>query len=81
LRLGDIEGQEFHEQTDDRSETEDEPVDEDDAEQRKKAGMGFELSSFNMREEMEEGKFAEDGTYVRTFDPHAAHDRWMEGLD
>ncbi|KAH9935028.1 uncharacterized protein B0H18DRAFT_1082743 [Fomitopsis serialis] len=65
LRLGDIEGQEFHEQTSDRSETEDEPVDEDDAEQRKKA----------------EGKFAEDGTYVRTFDPHAAHDRWMEGLD
>lgn len=82
LRLGDIEGQEFNEQTSDKSGSdEDEPEDEDDAERRKKAGMGYELSSFNMREEMEEGKFAEDGTYVRTFDPHAAHDKWMEGLD
>ena len=48
---------------------------------RKKAGMGYELSSFNMREEMEEGKFAADGTYVRSFDPHAVHDRWMDGVD
>ncbi|KAI0636973.1 hypothetical protein C8Q77DRAFT_1207115 [Trametes polyzona] len=83
LRLGDIEGQEFGERSDkegDESE-EDEPEDEDDAIRRKKAGMGYELSSFNMREEMEEGKFAADGTYVRTFDPHAVHDRWMEGMD
>ncbi|PCH37986.1 hypothetical protein WOLCODRAFT_135977 [Wolfiporia cocos MD-104 SS10] len=83
LRLGDIEGQEFggNESESEKSEGEDEPEDEDDAERRKKAGMGYELSSFNMREEMEEGKFAADGTYVRSFDPHAAHDRWMEGLD
>ena len=84
LRLGDIEGQEFGETGsggEEDSESEGEPEDEDDAERRKKAGMGFELSAFNMREEMEEGKFAADGTYVRTFDPHAVHDRWMEGLD
>lgn len=84
LRLGDIEGQEFGERSDDDSEPsdeEDQPEDEDDAERRKKAGMGFELSSFNMREEMEEGKFAADGTYVRTFDPHAVHDRWLEDVD
>ncbi|KAF8643813.1 hypothetical protein AX16_008831 [Volvariella volvacea WC 439] len=84
LRLGDIEGQEFaNEQSNsDNSDSEvsDEPEDEDDAERKKKAGMGFELSSFNMREEMEEGKFTEDGTYVRTFDPHKVHDRWMDGL-
>ena len=43
--------------------------------------MGYELSSFNMREEMEEGKFSEDGSYIRTFDPHTLHDRWMDGLD
>ncbi|KAI0345151.1 hypothetical protein BDW22DRAFT_1326149 [Trametopsis cervina] len=80
LRLGDIEGQEFG--GDDGSDDEDEePEDEDDAERRKKAGMGFELSSFNMREEMEEGKFSADGMYVRTFDPHAVHDKWMDGLD
>lgn len=82
LRLGDIEGQEFEDQSgSEKSESEGEAEDEDDAERRKKAGMGYELSSFNMREEMEEGKFAADGTYIRTFDPHAAHDKWMEGLD
>ena len=79
MRLGDIEGQEFG--GDSGSESSDDVEDEDDAERRKKAGMGFELSSFNMREEMEEGKFTEDGSYVRTFDPHGVHDRWMEGLD
>ncbi|EJD02484.1 uncharacterized protein FOMMEDRAFT_124988 [Fomitiporia mediterranea MF3/22] len=85
LRLGDIEGQEFNEASgsdkDDSEESEGEPEDEDDAERRKKAGMGYELSSFNMREEMEEGKFTEDGTFVRTFDPHAIHDRWLEDAD
>jgi len=83
MRLGDIEGQEFGKtgSGSDDSEAEDEPEDEDEAERRKKAGMGFELSSFNMREEMEEGKFASDGTYVKTFDPHAVHDRWMDGMD
>jgi CD2 antigen cytoplasmic tail-binding protein 2 len=83
MRLGDIEGQEF-ENDDMKSgseyESEGEPEDEDDAEQRKKVGMGFELSSFNMREEMEEGKFTEDGSYIRTFDPNVVHDRWMDGI-
>jgi CD2 antigen cytoplasmic tail-binding protein 2 len=80
LELGDIEFQEFGQSGSEESAEDDEPEDEDDAERRKKAGMGFELSSFNMREEMEEGKFTEDGTYVRSFDPHGVHDRWMEGL-
>ena len=83
LRLGDIEGQEFNDgaREGDESEESDDPEDEDAAERKKKEGMGFELSSFNMREEMEEGKFASDGTYVRSFDPHAVHDRWMDGVD
>lgn len=82
LRLGDIEGQEFHEEDEDEeSDLEDEPQDQDEAERRQKAGMGYELSSFNMREEMEEGKFAADGTYVRSFDAHVIHDRWMDDLD
>ncbi|KAF5373862.1 hypothetical protein D9758_000618 [Tetrapyrgos nigripes] len=81
MRLGDIEGQEFGNSGSEDDESEEEPEDEDDAERRKKAGMGYELSSFNMREEMEEGKFTEDGTYVRSFDVHAVHDRWMDGLD
>jgi len=84
LRLGDIEGQEFGGGgLDDGSESSelDEPENEDDAERKKKAGMGYEISSFNMREEMEEGKFSADGSYVRTFDPHAVHDRWLEETD
>ncbi|KIJ69318.1 hypothetical protein HYDPIDRAFT_105914 [Hydnomerulius pinastri MD-312] len=81
LRLGDIEGQEFNESEQESGEEEDEPEDEDDAERKKREGMGFELSSFNMREEMEEGKFAADGTYVKAFDPHAVHDRWLDGFD
>jgi CD2 antigen cytoplasmic tail-binding protein 2 len=82
MRLGDIEGQEFGSRSGSDSESDiDEPADQDEAERRKKEGMGFELSSFNMRDEMEEGKFTEDGSYVRTFDPHSVHDRWMEGLD
>jgi CD2 antigen cytoplasmic tail-binding protein 2 len=87
LRLGDIEGQEFNDnegmedEGEEDSASEEEPEDMDDAERRKKAGMGFELSSFNMREEMEEGKFTEDGSFVRTFDPHAMHDRWLDDTD
>jgi len=89
LRLGDIEGQEFGRGSgddddgssgDEDEDEDDEPEDEDDAERRQKAGMGYEMSSFNMREEMEEGKFSADGMYVRNFDPHALHDRWMDGL-
>jgi len=85
MRLGDIEGQEFGgnnsgSEDSGSDESEPEPEDEDDAERRKKAGMGYEMSSFNMREEMEEGKFTADGMYVRTFDPHGQHDRWMDGL-
>ncbi|KAF9535261.1 hypothetical protein CPB83DRAFT_841479 [Crepidotus variabilis] len=81
MRLADIEGQEFRDDDSDSGAAEDdEPEDEDDAERRKKAGMGFELSSFNMRDEMEEGKFTEDGNYIRTKDPNAVHDRWMDGV-
>jgi CD2 antigen cytoplasmic tail-binding protein 2 len=81
LALGDIEGQEFGRTATAESSDSDEPEDEDEAERRKKQGMGYEISSFNMKAEMEEGKFAEDGTFVRSFDPHAVHDKWMEGLD
>ena len=90
LQLGEIEGQEFgvddedndgQDEDDEESVSESEPEDEDDAERRRKAGMGFEISKFNMKEEMEEGKFAEDGMYVRSYDAHAVHDRWLENVE
>ena len=84
LDLGDIEGQEFSGDPDQRetdSDAESDFEDEDARERRAKEGMGYELSSFNMKAEMEEGKFDEDGTFHRSYDPHAVHDRWMENID
>jgi CD2 antigen cytoplasmic tail-binding protein 2 len=85
MSLGDIDGQEFGGgsagEGDDKSVSESDPEDEDDRIRRSKAGMGYEFTRFNMKEEMEEGKFAEDGTYVRSFDQHQVHDRWLEDVD
>ncbi|KAK5937964.1 hypothetical protein PMZ80_009553 [Knufia obscura] len=39
------------------------------------------LDAFNMRDEAEEGKFDEQGNYVRkAADPDAKHDLWLEGI-
>ncbi|RMZ78264.1 hypothetical protein DV737_g3987, partial [Chaetothyriales sp. CBS 132003] len=39
------------------------------------------LDAFNMRQEQEEGRFDEQGNYVRkAVDPDAKHDVWMEGV-
>jgi CD2 antigen cytoplasmic tail-binding protein 2 len=39
------------------------------------------LDAFNMRSEQEEGRFDEQGNYVRkAADPDAVHDSWLEGL-
>ncbi|EAU88473.2 hypothetical protein CC1G_04179 [Coprinopsis cinerea okayama7 len=81
MRLGDIEGQEFNnDSAGEGSDDDDEELDEAALRKKNRDTMGFEISSFNMRDEMEEGKFTEDGNYIRTYDPHAAHDKWMEGL-
>ena len=80
MRLGDIEGEEFNEAGNDDDEEDDDDEDPGVAQKKKRDEMGYELSSFNMRDEMEEGKFTEDGSYVRTYDPHATHDKWMEGF-
>jgi CD2 antigen cytoplasmic tail-binding protein 2 len=85
MSLGDIDGQDFGGDSagedDDKCVSESEPEDEDDRIRGSKAGMGYEFTRFNMKEEMEEGKFAEDGTYVRSFDRHVVHDQWLEGVD
>ncbi|GAA6059417.1 hypothetical protein JCM10212_003649 [Sporobolomyces blumeae] len=48
---------------------------------RSKKGMGFQLSSFNMKEELNEGRFSADGSYVaNAVDPLAAHDSWLSGV-
>lgn len=85
LNLGDIEGQEFSGHPDrretDSDDAESDFEDEDARERKAKEGMGFEFTSFNMKAEMEEGKFDEDGTFHRTYDPHAVHDKWMDSIN
>lgn len=39
------------------------------------------LEAFNLREEMEDGRFDQQGNYIRKAgDPDAVHDNWLDGL-
>ncbi|KAF4344023.1 LIN1 [Fusarium beomiforme] len=39
------------------------------------------VEAFNLKQEMEEGQFDQDGNYIRKGgDPDAVHDNWLEGL-
>ena len=39
------------------------------------------VEAFNLKEEMEDGRFDQEGNYVRKAgDPDAVHDNWLEGL-
>ncbi|GAA5829932.1 hypothetical protein JCM5353_006117 [Sporobolomyces roseus] len=68
--------EEEYEQVDDHANDDDAP-----RSRRSKKGMGFQLSSFNMKEELAEGRFSADGSYVaNSQDPLAAHDSWLSGL-
>ncbi|BGP30178.1 hypothetical protein JCM10296v2_001930 [Rhodotorula toruloides] len=94
LEMGDIEGQEFSkkddedfDEADDESEEdylpEDDEANDDEAPRgrRSKKGMGYSLTSFNMKEELGEGRFTSDGTYVANkVDPLAKNDVWLDGL-
>lgn len=45
-----------------------------------KEDMGFQMDNFNMKNEMETGRFDEDGNYIANAkDPHAEHDKWLSG--
>jgi CD2 antigen cytoplasmic tail-binding protein 2 len=48
--------------------------------ERSKAGMGFTLDGFNMKAEMQQGRFDDQGNYTaNAADPHAEHDVWLQG--
>ncbi|KAK1508538.1 Lin1 family protein [Colletotrichum tamarilloi] len=39
------------------------------------------VEAFNMKDEQEEGRFDEDGNFIRkAVDPNAVHDKWLDGL-
>ncbi|GAA5846504.1 hypothetical protein JCM3766R1_002512 [Sporobolomyces carnicolor] len=72
----DDELEEDYDQVDDHANDDDAP-----RSRRSKKGMGFQLSSFNMKEELAEGRFSADGSYVaNSVDPLANHDSWLTGL-
>ncbi|KAI9485122.1 hypothetical protein BDB00DRAFT_878056 [Zychaea mexicana] len=67
LELGEIEGQEL--------DSRDVNSGDEEGNQEPK------LTAFNMRQEMEEGSFDQQGNYhINKTDPQAYHDRWMEGV-
>ncbi|GAA5862133.1 hypothetical protein JCM8547_007749 [Rhodosporidiobolus lusitaniae] len=96
LEMGDIEGQEFGKGDDEDGEGDDEnEEDEEDYEavddlandddaprgRRSKKGMGYQVSSFNMKDELNEGRFSADGSYVANkVDPLAKNDVWLDGV-
>lgn len=48
---------------------------------RDKKGMGHKMDAFNMKAEMESGRFDEEGNYLANAkDPHAEHDGWLAGV-
>lgn len=63
----------------------DEKANDDDAvvpaERKSQTGLGFAVSSFNMKDEMSEGRFTADGTYqANSKDPDAVYDNWLGGV-
>lgn len=91
MDMNDIEGQEFDRRrggtTDEESESEPEdggPNDERAGrKKRKEKDLGFEVTAFNMKAEMDEGKFTADGeAYVENEkDPNDKHDVWLTDMD
>lgn len=84
MDLEEIEGQEFTR----RPSADDDDDDSDsEAEKEVKTGldgdMGVELIPFNMKKEMEEGRFTAGGEeYIENEkDPHEQHDNWLDGAD
>ncbi|GAA5993751.1 hypothetical protein JCM11641_004036 [Rhodosporidiobolus odoratus] len=97
LEIGDIEGQEFSRRDDEDQDADEEDEEENEEEyepeddlanddnaprsRRSKKGMGYNLSSFNMKDELSEGRFSADGAYVENkADPLANHDVWLDGV-
>ena len=86
MSLDEIEGQEFDGRRGGSS-TAGEESDEEAMAAKRKQGldgdMGVDLTPFNMKSEMEEGRFTADGeAYVENDkDPNDKHDMWLEDLD
>lgn len=89
MDMDDIEGQEFDRRrggtTDEESGSEDEQPGNERAGRKKKKekDLGFEVTAFNMKAEMDEGRFTADGEgYIENErDPDDKHDVWLSDMD
>ncbi|RVD88474.1 uncharacterized protein DFL_002659 [Arthrobotrys flagrans] len=83
LDIKEIEGQEDRsdqESSDEEEQDEDEEVDEEVGAGGKKKNAP-KMDGFNMKAEMEEGRFDDQGNFVRrAVDPDAVHDTWLKGV-
>lgn len=85
MNLRDIEGQDFAGARDE----DDSEYDSEEEERKAKQGTGLdgpmaaELTAFNMKAELGEGRMTADGESYQTNDkdPHEQYDRWLEGTD
>ncbi|KAK6521172.1 hypothetical protein TWF506_001399 [Arthrobotrys conoides] len=84
LDIKDIEGQE-DQSDDDSGDDEEQPEEEEEVDEEVGAGgkkkNAPKMDGFNMKAEMEEGRFDDQGNFVRrAVDPDAVHDSWLEGV-
>lgn len=79
----DSEDEDTEEEVEEDFEEGDEHANDDDAprSRRSKKSMGYVISSFNMKDELQEGKITADGSYLANAkDPLAVHDNWLNGV-
>lgn len=84
LDLADIEGQDFRHSKEDDSDYDSEEEARKQAEAQGLDGpMGFQMTGFNMKTELGEGKMTADGeTFVMNdADPNEQYDKWLDGVD
>ncbi|KAJ9101912.1 hypothetical protein QFC19_004993 [Naganishia cerealis] len=84
LDLADIEGQDFRHSKEDDSDYDSEEEARKQAEAQGLDGpMGFQMTGFNMKTELGEGKMTADGeTFVMNDkDPNEQYDKWLDGVD
>ncbi|EPS43003.1 hypothetical protein H072_3006 [Dactylellina haptotyla CBS 200.50] len=85
LDIKEIEGQEDESDAGSSSDEEEEPEDDEIDDEIGPGGKkknAPKMDKFNMKDEMEEGKFDDQGNFVRkAIDPDAVHDSWLEGVN
>ncbi|ORY34665.1 hypothetical protein BCR39DRAFT_585630 [Naematelia encephala] len=86
MDLDEIEGQEFDRPPNERDASDDSDLEERVASNKAKGfdeELGTEITPFNMKNEMEEGRFTADGEafVANERDPNEKHDMWLDDLD